>query len=68
MEKLLVAGRCRAGDTREAALRPGARGPRCCAVLRPACQETGCSVSTEQMLLFFLAGWLFYFFYLQDFF
>lgn len=68
MEKLLAGGRRRAGDTREAALWPRARGPRCCTVLRPACQETGCSVSTEQMLMFFLAGWLFYSFYLQDFF
>ena len=68
MEKLLAAGRPQAGDPREATVRPGARGPRCCGALRPGCQEMEYSVSTEQMLIFFLVVWFFYFFYLQDFF
>lgn len=38
-----------------------APGPRC----RPAVER---SVSTEQLLIFFLAIWFFYFFYLQDYF
>lgn len=68
MEKLLAAERPRAGDPREAAVRPRARGPRCCGALRLGCQDMEYySVSTEQMLIFFLAVWFFYFFYLQDF-
>lgn len=39
-------------------------GPRCCRVLRPRCRAVQYSVSTEQLLIFFLAIWFFYFFYL----
>lgn len=61
MEKLLVTG-----DPQEATVQLGARGPRCCRELRPSCQEMEFSLSTEQMLIFFLAVWFFYFFFLQD--
>lgn len=33
---------------------------------KPPCREEGFSLSTEQLLVFFLAVWFFYFFCFQD--
>lgn len=42
-------------------------GPSGCRALQvKACRERGFSVNSEQLLIFFLAIWFFYFFYLQD--
>lgn len=40
--------------------------PRVCSFQLPTFREYGFSMSTEQLLAFFLAIWFFYFFYLQD--
>lgn len=41
-------------------------GPSGCRAPVTACREQGFSVNSEQLLVFFLAIWFFYFFYLQD--
>lgn len=41
-------------------------GPSDCRAQVTHCREQGFSVNSEQLLVFFLAIWFFYFFYLQD--
>lgn len=43
-----------------------APGPSGCRAQVTTCREQGFSVNSEQLLVFFLAIWFFYFFYLQD--
>lgn len=43
-----------------------APGPSSCRAQVTTGREQGLSVNSEQLLVFFLAIWFFYFFYLQD--
>ena len=52
--------RCGAGCSKSAS------GAQNCWAHLPPCREEGFSLSTEQLLVFFLAVWFFYFFCFQD--